>query len=292
MSFRATAPVLFLARGHTGTRAVTRLLMEAGFYMGDPDDPNILNDTYDSLPFTFDFQRCLLPGRFLHGSGRLRPIDQEVLDGGRKALSRHLKGRTPQRWGIKTCDGMFMHEYYRALFPDAKYIHLVRDGRDVIFSGDGYFQITNPKSRADTWEYFKIITFGLDQYGPDAPFPLPEHPSSDDEMMRHRFWVQAKSWIEHERMMRVLRSEGRLSPNVITMRYEDLCRDPEVQIARLFAFLEEPIDSELISWAEKHMRVTSIGRWRRLVEEREFQENIHVALESMLPELRLQGYDA
>ncbi len=265
--------------------------MAAGIDMGDPNDAEVLNRTCDSLPFTYRFQREILPGRFTVGSGALAKFDESLHAVGVSCVSDHLKGREPDRWGFKTCDGMFSHEYYRALFPRAKFVYLVRDGRDVILSGNGYFQMTNPSSRGLHWDYFWILTFGLSDDASRAPFEIPASPRSEDDVIRHRYWIQAKSWIEHVRMVEALRNERRLAPDTLFVRYEDLCQEPEKEVARLLDFLEMPMVDGVRRYFETELHADSIGKWRR------YHRYINGSEESMAevfalmePELRLLGY--
>ena len=45
-----------------------------------------------------------------------------------------LKGREPKRWGDKTPGNVFCAEAISEVFPEAKFIHLLRDGVDVVAS--------------------------------------------------------------------------------------------------------------------------------------------------------------
>lgn len=285
-----SAPVLFLARGHSGTSALARVLESAGIYMGDARDPASLNATYDSLPFTHDFQRTLVPKLFTYGQG-CRVDVAAVTAAGLPCLQRHLKSYHCGPWGFKTCAGMFSHPLYRTLFPRARYIHLVRDGRDVVLSGEGLFHLTNPQSRAKDWEYFKIITFGLTNDIEACPFALPEQPAPDDDVMRNRYWIQARSWCEHVRMMKHLERSGDLAPQVHTIQYEALCRQPRRELEGLFAFLEVPLPEGVRDRAEEFFHTSSIGRFRRHEQYTgPTQEDLEAIFASMAPDLRAMGY--
>ncbi len=283
-------PILFLARGHSGTRALAYFMEQAGVYMGTTRDPYNLNSTYDSLYWTYGFQRYLVPKLFQSGQG-FRSDDRLIEQVGEDCVRRHLAYYKKGPWGFKTCEGMFAHPMYRHIFPSAKYIYLIRDGRDVIISGDGYLTLTNPSSRYQHWDYFLLITFGVQNDKNDCPFPFPENPEPGDSVMQNRFWVQAKSWREHVRMVEYLRITKILSDQVYTIKYEDLCHYPIEQLKSLFLFLELNWTEKLEKTAKNIFHTQSIGRWKHYKKYiGNHSENMDAVFQSMEPELRLLKY--
>lgn len=260
--------------------------------MGNSETAKTTNETFDSLCWTFDFQRETLTRFFEFGTGIIPGENMETIkDAAQRCLDRHLVGYTGGSWGIKTCASMFFHHVYRFLFPGAKYIYLVRDGRDVTLSHKARFHLTNPYSRHEYWDYFKILTFGISNDADSCPFPFPEHPHEDDDVMKHRYWIQAKSWCEHVRMMEHLKKTGALSDSVFTLKYEDLCQDTTTTLIRLFEFLAIDLDSDLLRQAEKFFTTKAIGRWKQygnFVDNTD--ENIEEIFYGMERELRIAGY--
>jgi len=285
-----SAPILFLARGHSGTSPLTKFLEASGVYVGNVEDENCLNVTYDSLYFTFEFQRSLLPRLFKYGAGCV--VDErEVTAAALKCLKNHLAYYSGGRWGFKTCAGMFSHPLYNYIFPNAKYIYIVRDGRDVILSGGGNFHLSHPKTRKRFWEYFKIITFGISNDVQSCPFEFSDKPRKNDAVIQNRFWIQAKSWREHVRMMKHLEKTGRLSPNVHPVRYEELCSDPIPVLEKLSDFLDLEFTPEVQSFSKQLFHAKSIGRWKNY---KQFinpgNEDMAKVFASMEPELEMLGY--
>lgn len=289
-SLDLSAPILILARGRSGTKALANILAKARVYMGDVQDKQALNRHLDSLYWSLGFQRPLITRLFRYGIGCL--IDERVVTAvGVECLRRHLRSYTGGPWGFKTCAGMFCHSLYQYLFPRAKYIYLIRDGRDVILSENGFFQLTRPQSRRQHWDFFKIITFGISNDIHLCPFKFPEEPDRNDTAMRNRFWIQAKSWREHVRMVEHLRRTGQLSPNVFTIRYEELCGDPIPILERLFCFLEIELTTDAKEWASQSLYTASTGRWRRHEQYvNHCDEDMQAVFASMEPELELVGY--
>lgn len=266
------------------------ILTKAGFFMGNVKDKYALNGMLDSLYWTLGFQRTLTTRLFKYGFGCLND-EQTVTAVGLECLRRHLIGYPGGPWGFKTCAGMFSHSLYRYLFPRAKYIYLIRDGRDVILSGNGYYHLTKPESSRQHWEYFKILTFGISDDIQACPFSFPEEAGKDELVLRHRFWIQAKSWREHVRMVEQMKERGQLSPQVHTIRYEELCRDPIPILTQLFRFLEVELSPEAEAWALESLHTKSIGRWKRHNQYvSDCYEDMEAIFASMEPELELLGY--
>lgn len=283
-------PILFLARGHSGTTPLTKILIKAGIFMGDVQNKYSLNHTLDALYWVFGFQRTLLPKLFKPGIGSL--IDENLARlVATECLSHHLKSYSNGLWGFKTCAGMFCHSLYQYIFPRAKYIYLVRDGRDVILSGNGYFHLTHPFSRYQHWEYFKIITFGISNDLHKCPFVFPGTPQKNDLVIKNRFWTQAKSWREHVRMVEHLQERKELSPNVHFIRYEELCQNPIPVLERLFNFLQVELTEETKNFAMQNLYTHSIGKWKhyhRYISD--YEENMEMVFATMKPELERLGY--
>lgn len=286
-------PILFLARGHSGTTALAKILEASGVFMGNRSDPHCLNSTTDALYWTYGLQRTLVPRLWNWGSGCDTEIGlQSVYEIGFQCLARHLYGYRGGRWGAKTCAGMFAYEMYDMLFPEAKYIHLIRDGRDVTLSKGGHFHMTQEVSRYFHYEYFKILTFGMSDDITSAPFQVPEEPHWGDAVMKNRYWIQAKSWGEHLKRVEQLESSGRLAGSCITIKYEDLCSKPQGTLQQLFSYLDLELTDKVIDYAVRNLHSKSIGRWNNY-KERVFDtsENIAEIFSSMEPLLERYGYD-
>ena len=252
------SPILFLARGHSGTSILSKILEANGVFMGDHKS---LNPTYDSLPWTYDFQRKLLPMSWVYGKG-CKPDRGEVMTAAPKCLARHMVGYNGGSWGIKTCAGMFSYPMWDIIFPDAKYIYLTRDGSDVILSGDGYFHLTHKDQnvRNKYRRYFEIITFGLasDRCMKDLNLNWTEEGRPALELlMRDRFLIQAKSWLEHKKVYEKIN----IKEKVHHIKYEDLCINPDRVLEGLFDFLD--MNYRCREFVKTNIRATSVGRWKK-----------------------------
>jgi hypothetical protein len=103
------------------------------------------------------------------------------------------------RWGDKTPQHMLHVREIKKIFPEAKFIHLIRDGRDVAVSSSRIF-VGPPSIYGIAHEWRKYIEI-FDKF---------------------------KKILNHNEYLEV--------------RYEDLVRNPEAELKKIFIFLkEEPI---------------------------------------------------
>lgn len=104
------------------------------------------------------------------------------------------------------------YEQLDALFPHARYLHLLRDGRDVAVS-------TYAASRS---------------WAPEVRPHLGRGPAG-----------AAQGWAEEVR--RIRRFAGRVGGRLREFRYEDLRREPTRTAGEMFAFCEIPVGSEQLA---------------------------------------------
>lgn len=172
----------------------------------------------------------------------------DIFEPGMKAANAH-------RWSEKTPRNvLFVDQLYRS-FPAMRFIHIIRDGRDVVASmlAKGFWPLTGqgfPRLRE-----FK-------------------GPLTADKCARY--------WVE------VLAATRRAAANVpdenyLEIRLEDLAKEPAPALRRLCAFLNEDFHEELL---EQNLSRTHSGRWRRDLSSAE-----RAAVEEILSDpLRREGY--
>ena len=111
---------------------------------------------------------------------------------------------------------------FHALWPEAKFVHIIRDGRDVCLSVLNWKKGERTAGRYASWEEDPVSTTAL-------------------------WW---------ERKVRKAREDGAaLGPGLYhEMHYEDLVEDPERECNRLCEFLGVPYDDAMIRFAEGKTR--------------------------------------
>ena len=150
-----------------------------------------------------------------------------LLGGRRGALG--VEGIDFSGWGFKLPGSMLMLNVLLDAYPEMKFVHVVRDGRDMALSG-------NQKMMT----HYAAL-FGIEQaYSLERSFEL---------------WRRMNTWACE------LYSRRMTARNVLVMQFESLCRDPREQIDRLVAFAGLPAVSDESIYAIPRV-IDSIGRWR------------------------------
>jgi hypothetical protein len=238
-------PVVVFNKSHSGSRLLGELIGSAGVFMGASR-----NESWDSLPLLEVVQALVL--RYYPDYAPLwdpsHEPDAGLLRLARSAFDRHLTGydrasRAP--WGWKLCESLYALPVLDFLFPSARFVHLVRDGRDVAFSDH----------KGPTEAFWRKVYFDSDGMRTWRGMPL------DPGWYRRRSHVfNALHWANS---VRVGRAYGMmLRERYLEIRYEDLCRDFAATAGRVLRFVGAPAADEAIGRMGPSVRTTSIGKHR------------------------------
>jgi aryl sulfotransferase len=124
--------------------------------------------------------------------------------------------------------------------PEAKYIYVGRDGRDVVWS------LHNHHANA-TEEWYRLINDTPGRVGPPMPRPAASVRDYFLEWLERDgypcwpFWDHVWSWWELRRL-----------PNVLLVHFADLKRDPAREIRRIAGFLGIPVSDRLLAAVVRH----------------------------------------
>jgi hypothetical protein len=186
-------PIVIGGTGGSGTRAVAQFCSVNGVHMGAD-----LNESWDAVPFFPVLSRIIDPilteTRSLDYSPDDLPAEMRrdaisALEGAAEAHLKGWSGKSP--WGFKNPRQIFVLPLLAALFPGLIFVHVVRDGRDVVLSDNQ----NQPR------QHYAAL-FGE---------PWPGTPSSIE-----RFWAATN--------LAAARCGSRLfGKNHVVVRIEDLC---------------------------------------------------------------------
>jgi len=200
--------ITVIGRGHGGTRAMSHTLSASGVYMGAQ-----LNVSGDLLPPEGMYEACRVMARHVVHLGGLNwdfsrlhtmPIDPEFTRLVHAFLSSVLSSDAPRR-GWKLPETALVFPWIVRLFPEAYYIHWVRDPRDSILGAH--------------------LTDNL------ADFGVPCEPTENLRLRR------AISW---KYQMEIVRGTPK-PKRWISIRFEDFVLKQEETLAQLGRFLAFPL---------------------------------------------------
>ena len=242
-------PRLIGATGGSGTRAFARAARRAGLFTGAD-----LNVSEDSLPFGAYSDRWIdayLPFRRA-GTAPDPDLEARMRADLERTLAAHLDGWDGTApWGWKEPRSAFLLPFFAGVFPGLRFVHVVRDGRDMAFS-------TNQNQ--------------LRKHG--AAWRIGERGSR--QVRSIRLWSALNT---------ATAAYGRevLGDRYLRLRFEDLCARPAATIAELLRFAG--LDGDPEELARDVEAPSGLGRWRGE------RRRVVAALEREAGEaLRLFGY--
>ncbi len=206
----------------------------------------------------------------LHAESMTARILNECRTGGdfiRVVMDEVARSQQMQRWAMYDPDNVLHVERVKRDIPNALFVHIIRDGRDIALS--------------------------LKKMGGFTPLPWDRNPT-ESLVATALYW----EWMVHRG-----RAHGRKFPaDYIEIRYEDLITNPREMLAKLGAFIDHDLDYDRIqraglgrlsetnsSFREEGAKETAnpLGRWK----ERLTQADV-AAIEATVGEcLQENGYD-
>jgi hypothetical protein len=216
-------------------------------------------------------------------SNALTAADVEPKAAERIRRSFFLVAGSRRRLIDKTPRNALRVSFVDALFPDARYVHLVRDGRE------------NVNSLLNAWRTPRYRTYRL----PD-PHSIPGadpqwwkfvlYPGWGDDVRGPLEVVCSRQWVSSNDL--ALRDLSAVGERAVRVRYEDLVDSPEDEVGRVLEFLGVPYDASLRAKAAS-VRTTPVnvvtpperGKWRK-----ENPAEIEAVVPLLRPTMEALGY--
>jgi hypothetical protein len=173
---------------------------------------------------------------WLEGGGELPPADRDRAETRfRDSLRDHLAGRRDGEggWGVKVPRNLLALPLWLELFPELRFVHVVRNGLDMAYSADRN----------------QLRMFG-------DLFLSEEEQRRPDPVREIAYWrrvnVRAADF-----------AAARLGDRHLTLRFEDVCADPRRAYSLLCEFLRVPKPATRPRKAVRGIATPpTIGRWR------------------------------
>lgn len=241
-------PFPILARGHSGSRLLSEAFLQNQVWMG-----RVSSHTKDTKAFDGNHAKvqALLRDAF-HYAQMSTPAQEAVQQRLQKIVQKiERQCLDPQAWvayGWKRGLTVFMVEIILDAYPQAKVVHLIRDGRDVMLSRlDGRMRrIHNPVTQLTIFGKSGMTTY---RGKPLTPEVVEEY---RDELEMHH-WVTAVRFGMRGR---------RYGKRYKEVRYEDLCTHPIDTLGAVFDFLDLPFTCKAREWITANASTQRIGKWR------------------------------
>ena len=237
-----SAPLLIGATGGSGTRALHGALAEAGFFVGTR-----LNHAGDAMDFEPFLDEIINP--VLQETRSLDYTLAQLSDGTRMTAERDFRAalktytaELPKKagyWGWKNPRSMYVLPIIAAACPGMRFLHLVRDGRDMALSDN-----QNQPNK-----HYEAL-FG-EAYGNAAP--------ESSIKLWARANGQVADWGKRE-----------LGSRYMCIRFEDLCAAPGQTLTTTLinGGIEPALAERVGAGADAVIRTpSSVGRWRSLPED-------------------------
>jgi hypothetical protein len=169
-----------------------------------------------------------------------------------RVFAHRLAEEQKRRIVEKTPEHAHFIQHIKELYPEAKFIHIVRDGRDVMLSVFAYAS------------------------------NLPTPPETVEEAAGR--WIGTLDTVEQ--------MGRKYPDDILTVRYEDLVASPESNLSRIFAFIGEPCSPDKVkNIVEQYPpSAKSVGNWLRKLTAEDavaFEKTAHDWLRVLNYELRL-----
>lgn len=239
-------PIVVFNKSHSGSRLLGQLIEADGVFFGAHQ-----NESSDSLDLLRLVEHLLVhhyPG-FETLWQRGTESDPALVPLIRSVFSDHLEGydRTKRgRWGWKLCETLHVLPVIDFLFPGARFLHLVRDGRDVAFCD--HVPPNNP--------FRKKLYFNTDRI--ERWRGLRCH-RSDYERRSHVF--NALHWANS---VNVGRAYGAmLRERCMEVRYEALCHDFTQTGTRVLRFIGSTDPVATLGRIQPSVYASSVAKHRK-----------------------------
>jgi hypothetical protein len=232
-------PIIIGATGGSGSRVVARILQAGGLFLGSNR-----NRAEDSMPLAAfcDLWATVYAARAeLFEDHEMRCLESAMTRSFAVALADHFGEAEPAPgpWGWKVPSTIYFLPFFHDLFPRLRFVHLVRDGRDIAFSDNQN----------------QLIKFGL-------PF-LGWKEREERRQLSRRAQLPAgslKLWSQAN-LAAADYGERELGDRYMRVRFEDVCADPEEVVGRLLQFAGLDGSAQEIACQEVEPP-TTVGRWR------------------------------
>ena len=235
------SPVVLMGRGHSGTRVLSWICAHLGINLGADEDSKA-GDVSDES-FQHEIKIIALKSLEITRTDQVKPAEVRRFQ---RAVYRYYAGlgKPAGLWGWKFPETYLIGPSVAAACPRARFIHILRDGRDIAFK---QHLTDNPAKKLGRAVLKK--TNGLE---------------------RRRHLQAALSWafqVDHFEKFR----ESLPTNRVFNLTFEQLCQRPEKVVTELCGFLKVSMTESCRHYIAEEINSGKVAQYResdpRLVKE-------------------------
>ncbi len=247
-------PLVILGRGHSGTRVLTWLCAHLGFQLGTSEQ----NPTADAdRTFTNRIKKLSAHTHALTSGSAICPSDLRRFQAAVWDYHKWL-GAPATRWGWKFPETYLMVPLVARTFPRARYLHLIRDGRDIAFK-------SHLTDRPDEPVGHSILSAC-------GALELPHH------LQAALSWeYQVNRFAEVRDMLP--------APQLLELRFEELCRHPQQVAEQVARFLDVPLTPAAQDYLTRKVNPGKVAQYRH-----EAPAHVREVEQRIGPTLKRLGY--
>ena len=215
------------ATGGSGTRVVAKILRTGGMFTGEK-----LNPYEDAVELGFYSDRWI--DSYVEAGGEPpEAVHREMEADLQAVLADHLSGLPGDAvaWGWKEPRSIYLLRFWNETMPGVRFLHFVRDGRDLAFSENQN----------------QLKTHGKAVLG--------------DDLRKAKTPIRSIALWNRVNATAADYGESALGPRYLRVRFEDLCAEPGPVVTRVYEFFGLEGDAAAIGEAAVRPPET-LGRWR------------------------------
>jgi hypothetical protein len=223
-------PVMLMGRGHSGTRVLSFACMHLGIQLGT----SAATGDADDRTFTRSIKKIAIRNL---AEGAPESIREQDLIRFQNAVYRYYTTIGPPRglWGWKFPETYLIGDCIARTFPRARYIHLVRDGRDLAFK---QHLTDDPKRKLGK----KLLS----------------HIGAMD--LSHHLQAGLSWAFQVDRFDEFRKT---LNPDqILDMRFEDMCCSPMAAMQNVCDFLKIPMTEQCRTYINENLDTAKIGQYK------------------------------
>ncbi|MBF0239372.1 MAG: sulfotransferase [SAR324 cluster bacterium] len=225
-------PVIIMSRGHSGTRVISFACSHLGLKLGTTE--GLATGDADNQTFTQKIKKLAVNNYLMVDP--VNVVERDLIFFQKAVMRYHEELGSPgELWGWKFPETYLISPYVARTFPHARYLHLVRDGRDIAFKN----HLTDDPTRKLGKKLLSSINALEEPHHIQAGMSWAYQVDNFD---------QFREFIKPQQVM--------------DMRFEDLCMYPHETISNLCEFLQLPMTDSCKTYLDTKIDTSKVAQYK------------------------------